>query len=151
MDVEQERIVAYHDRLAREARKRRRGQELNDEVLASKREAILRQRAERLDDLRDRHAVSAQYWLASVLVVRYEVGLCRFRLRRRRREVQVDVEWDPFLGDFLGAPCDACGEATLYFHVCDAAGHVTCAACAARCDGCGRVTCKACPGDGCGC
>ena len=151
MDVERERIGAYHDRLAREAQKRVRGGQPGVEAHASKYDAILRQRAERLEDLAERHAISAHYWLASVLVLRYEVGLCRFRIRRRRREVGVDVEWDPFLGDFLGSPCAACGEATFHCHVCDAAGHVTCAGCAARCERCGRVTCRACSPAGCGC
>ena len=146
LEAERERIVAYHHRLVCEAQRRRR---VAADVLASKREAILRQRGERLDDLAERHAVAATHWLASVLVLRYEIGLCRFRVRRRRREIDVDVEWDPFLGDFIGRPCSACHAESLYLHVCDAAGHVTCLACASRCAACRRVTCKACRPGGC--
>ncbi|MFV1958181.1 MAG: hypothetical protein ACC662_02085 [Planctomycetota bacterium] len=150
LEAERERIAAYHDRLAREAG-RRRPRGTAQETLASKREAILRQRAERLDELAERHAVSARYWLASALVLRYEITRCRFRIRRRRREIDVIVEWDPFLGDFLGPPCDACATPGLHLHVCDAKGHATCPSCAARCETCGSVTCKACRPAGCGC
>jgi hypothetical protein len=149
LEAERERIVAYHDRLVREAVRRRRG--ADEEPATSRREAILRQRAERLEDLAERHAVSASYWLASTLVVRYEVVRCAFRLRRRRREVDVAFEWDPFLARFLGHPCEACREAATSLYVCDAAGHVTCAPCAARCTSCHRVTCRVCTPGGCAC
>jgi len=152
MSVEHQRILDYHERLAKEASRRRRGADASaEEALASKREAILRQRADRLEDLAERHAVVAAYWLASALTVRQEVASLRFEIRRRRRELTLQVLWDPSLREFLGPPCDACTEATMHLVVCDEAGHATCAACAAPCPRCTRSRCRACHDEECGC
>ncbi|MGE3752812.1 MAG: hypothetical protein AB7I45_01505 [Planctomycetota bacterium] len=150
LEAERERILAYYDRLVKEAGRRRRGMGYG-EAIRAKREAVLRQRAERLDDLAERHAVAATFWLASAIVIDYEIVRCRFRVRRRQRELDLDVQWDPVLGDFLGPACAACGTGTLAVSICDTHGHVTCATCSARCPTCTRSVCRVCRPDACGC
>jgi hypothetical protein len=152
MLVERRRVVEYHDRLVREAASRRRSSlGVGEAEVAARRDAVVRQREERLRELEDRHAVEVVVAPASVLVVRYESASCRLVVRRRRREIPFPVRWDPVLGEFLGPPCAACSRPTLTVAACDDAGHLTCAACSARCGRCDRARCRACSPGGCGC
>jgi len=144
--ADRERLVAYHDTLAAEAG-RRPGKD--PDALRAKADAIARQRDEKLAELAERHSTQVRYALSSALHVTYEASVCDLVLRRRRREIEVCVAWDPFLHEPLPLLCAACDGPSLAFHVCDEAGHLTCATCAARCAECGRVTCRTCHGPGC--
>ena len=68
---------------------------------------------------------------ASALLARDGAVGCGRIGRRRRRESPVGIAWDPFRKAPLPLACAGCAEPSLSFHACDAAGHLTCAACAA--------------------
>jgi len=152
MAVEQERVRAYHDRLAREAGRRRgRAPAGGEASIESKRAAILRARDERLAEVAERHAVDANVREDGLLVASYPVVDVSVLIRRRRREVPVVVRWDPHLGEPVGPACGSCRQPALTAHICDDAGHLTCGSCARPCPSCGRVVCRACAPRGCRC
>ena len=148
LSADRERLLAYHDTLLSEA-SRRRAAEGGEQALREKAEAIVRQRDAKLAELAERHSVAVRYALSSALLASYEAPVCDLVVRRRQREISVELVWDPFLHEPLPLACTACRAPALAFHVCDDAGHLTCASCAAKCPGCGRVTCHACHGPGC--
>lgn len=150
LETDRARLLAYHDTLVDEAARRRTSDaHPGDEALRAKVDAIVRQRDVKLVELAERHSVRVRYVLSSALLARYEASVCELVLKRRRREIRVDLVWDPHLHGPLPLACDGCGMPSLSFHVCDEHGHMTCADCAARCPTCGRTTCRVCHGPGC--
>ena len=149
MAKERDRLIEYHDTLLAEARRRRGRASADQEAIRAKTEAIVRQRDHKLAELAARFATTVRCTLASAIEVTYEASFCELVVRRRKREIPICIPWDPFLHDVLALACPACGMPTLSVHVCDDAGHLTCADCAAPCAECSRVSCRSCCGAAC--
>ncbi|MGQ0615011.1 MAG: hypothetical protein ACT4PV_14855 [Planctomycetaceae bacterium] len=150
LEADRERLLAYHETLVAEASRRRGGDaDKGEAALRSKIAAVVRRRDERLAEIVERHSVHVGYTLASVLLVSYTACVHELTVRRRDREITVPIAFDPLLREPLPRICPACRLSHHAWHVCDEAGHLTCATCAARCGSCGRVTCRACHGPKC--
>lgn len=136
------RIIEYFDGLRAELRKRARRGKLAREDIALKEQAIERERASKLGELEERAAVRFDAELAAVIWVDAPVASLTLRVRRRKAERTLMLEYDVVTTRLVAPVCEACGLDADQPALCDDALHVVCAACVPVADG--RWSCPAC-------
>jgi hypothetical protein len=93
--------------------------------------------------------VRVQVSFVSVLYVTLPVLLATMSYQRRQAFRELPCFWNPLLKDWEALACEACGENTFAFSLCDDKQHVTCADCSHPCPTCKRRFCSACHPQGC--
>ncbi len=78
----------------------------------------------------------------AVVIVEAPAASILVRVRRRKAERAVSLEYDAATRKLVPLPCEACGGPALRPAACDDAVHLLCETCAPRADG--RIGCPAC-------
>jgi hypothetical protein len=147
LDRDQERLYSYHNDLYRESIRRL---SLLAEGDSSRQreekrlEAIKCEYSAKLRDLARQYAVRVSVaWLQTLELV---MSVQRFivRIRRRRAERMIRLDWNPLVRRLEFPPCEFNYSADRPRLVCDDALHLVTPQGMAPCVGCGRVFCRAC-------
>jgi hypothetical protein len=147
-----QRLEEYYLGMAQEIRTRRQKKGLSGEeaereeakAVAAERELTLKIR-----DLEDKYAVRVQVAFVSLLYVELPILTARVSYQRRQAFRDLDFFWNPLLKEWEALACEACGENTFAFSLCDERQHIACASCSHPCPACGRRFCPACHRQGC--
>ncbi|HWN69043.1 MAG TPA: hypothetical protein VNM90_15500 [Haliangium sp.] len=143
---DERRIETYFDGLLAELRKRARRNKLTAEDIALKQQAVERERASKLHELKERGQVRCTVAIAAALCVQSPVALLSFEVRRRKARRTMALEYDFTTMHLLPPACDACGLDAREPALCDDRLHAVCSACVPRAEG--RWSCPACRGPG---
>jgi len=85
---------------------------------ASRREAIDREEALRISELRQKSAIQVHVALASVMViVQPKLLIANTITDKRQNSARLDVVWDPLSETIEAVPCPACGQPTFGFRM----------------------------------
>lgn len=146
------RLEEYYRDLAREIRSHIEKKGLGGEERA--REEAKARAAEielqvKIRELQEKYAVSVRASLVSLLHVRLPVLQVRALYQRRREVRELALFWNPLLKAWEPLGCEACGEGTFAFSLCDERLHIACALCSRPCPACGHRFCPACHLKGC--
>jgi hypothetical protein len=144
---DQERLYSYHDDLYREATRRialltegDAGRQREER----RREAILREYSARLDDLARQYAMRVSVAWVQTLELVMPVQRFAIRIRRRKAERVIHLDWNPLTRRLEPPPCESSYSADRPRLVCDDALHLVTPEGIAPCGGCGRLFCRAC-------
>lgn len=146
------RLEEYYRDLAREIRSRIEKKKLEGKERAgeeAKARAAEIELQVKVRELEEKYAVSVRASLVSVLHVRLPVLRVRALYQRRREVRELALFWNPLLKAWEPLGCEACGEGTFAFSLCDERLHVACALCSRPCPACGHRFCPACHLKGC--
>jgi hypothetical protein len=144
---DQERLYSYHDDLYREATRRlvllAEGDpgRLREE---KRREAILLEYTAKLRDLARQYAMRVTVAWVQTLEVVMPVQRFAVRVRRRKAERVIHLDWNPLIRRLEPPPCEASYSADRPRLICDDALHLVTLESIAPCGGCGRSFCRAC-------
>jgi len=112
------RMSAYYAQLRVEAvaRAARSSDPEAEARAASRREAIDREEALRIAELRQKSAIHVQVGLASVMiVVQPKLLIATTVTTKGQTPSRLDIVWDPLLETIEAVPCPACGQTTFAF------------------------------------
>ncbi|HEX8702498.1 MAG TPA: hypothetical protein VF815_26930 [Myxococcaceae bacterium] len=137
------RVEEYFQGLRAELGKRARRGKLAAEDLSLKAAAIERERAGKLQELKDRGQVRLEAAVAAAVWLEAPVATLTLRARRRKAERTLALEYDFVTLHLVGPACDRCGADAPQPALCDERLHTLCAVCVPRAEG--RWTCPACP------
>jgi hypothetical protein len=140
------RVEEYFQGLRAELGKRARRGKLAAEDVAHKETAIERERAGKLQELKERGQVRLELALAAAVWLEAPVATLTLRARRRKAERTLVLEYDFVTLHLLGPACDFCGGDAPQPALCDEQLHALCSTCVPRAEG--RWTCPACLGHG---
>jgi hypothetical protein len=85
---------------------------------ASRREAIDREEALRISELRQKSAIQVHVALASVMViVQPKLLITNTITGKRQNSAPLDIVWDPLSETIEAVPCPACGQPTFAFRM----------------------------------
>ncbi len=136
------RMEEYFQGLRAELGKRARRGKLAAEELALKSAAIERERASKLQELKERGQVRLEAALAAAVWLEAPVATLTLRTRRRKAERPLVLEYDFVTQHLLGPACDGCGLDAPQPALCDERLHALCSTCVPRAEG--RWSCPAC-------
>jgi hypothetical protein len=144
---DQERLYSYHNDLHREAMRRLRllaegdaGRQREEKRL----EAIQREYLAKMDDLARQYSMRvAVAWVQTLEIVML-VQRFAVRIRRRKSERMLHLDWNPLTRRLESPPCEFSFSADRPRLVCDDAIHLVTPDGMAPCAGCRRVFCRAC-------
>jgi len=147
-----QRLQEYYLGMAREIRARLQKKGLSGEEAEreeAKAAAAERELQIKVRDLEDKYAVRAQVSFVSFLSLAMPVLTACVSYQRRQAFRELTFFWNSLLKEWEALACEACGENTFAFSLCDEKLHVTCAPCSRPCSLCGRRFCSACHSQGC--
>lgn len=137
-----ERIEHYFSDLSAELDKRARRGKLEPNALAEKRQAMLADRAAKLAALSARFVLKIDIQPVALRLVSAK-GVCvGLRLRRRKANREIELEYDTATRRLVPVACEACRGPATRPAACDEALHLLCEACVPRSEG--RIACAAC-------
>ncbi|WP_224368757.1 hypothetical protein [Hyalangium versicolor] len=136
------RMEEYFHGLRAELDKRARRGKLAAEDIALKAGAIERERAGKLQELKERGQVRYEAALVAAVWLEAPVAELTLRARRRKAECSLTLEYDFVTLHLLAPVCAACGLDAPQPALCDERLHVLCVACVPRAEG--RWSCPAC-------
>jgi hypothetical protein len=136
------RMEEYFNGLRAELGKRARRGKLAAGDIALKAEAIERERAGKLQELKERGQVRYEAALAAAVWLEAPVAELTLRARRRKAERSLTLEYDFVTLHLLPPACAACGLDAPQPALCDERLHVLCVTCVPRAEG--RWSCPAC-------
>ncbi len=139
---DQSRIQLYFDGLCLELSKRMRRSKVTAEDMALKEAAIERERASKLQELKDRGQVRFEMALAAALWVEAPVAMLSISARRRKAQRELVLEYDWATQQLVPPSCGVCGRDAPQPALCDEKLHVICSECVPRAEG--RWGCLAC-------
>lgn len=147
-----QRLEEYYLGMAQEIRTRLQKKGLSGEE--AKREEAKAAAAERelrakTRDLEEKYAVRVHVSLVSLLYLELRVLMTLVSYQRRQSFRELALFWNPLLKEWEPLACEACGENTFAFSLCDERQHAACAACSRPCPACGHRFCPACHPQGC--
>jgi hypothetical protein len=144
---DQERLYSYHNDLHREAMGRLRllaegdaGRQHEEKRL----EAIQREHLAKMDDLARQYSMRVTVAWVQTLEIVMPVQRFSVRIRRRKSERMLHLDWNPLTRRLESPPCEFSFSADRPRLVCDDALHLVTPDGMAPCVGCGRVFCRAC-------
>lgn len=110
--------------------------------------ALQREKAQRVQEVREKHRTRAEVTLTHAAVVRTPRVEWRLRLTGQGVRREVDVVYDVLRRRLIGWECESCaGPLGERVYLCSCSSLV-CAACHRDCAGCGQSHCRSCsPGD----
>jgi hypothetical protein len=140
------RLHAYHEDLHQEARRRAAAArtETDHGREALRLEAIARDYAGKMDDLRYNYAVKLRVEPVQMLDLFLPVQRLSVLIRRRKGERLIHLDWNPLARLVDALPCEAGSGLVRARLVCDAALHLTDPAAQGPCRHCGKPYCRAC-------
>jgi hypothetical protein len=144
---DQDRLHRYHDDLYREAMERAARFPEDDPRWSRERqrgEAIEREYRSRLDDLSRRYATRVTVEWSRTLELVMPVRRFSVRIRRRKAERLIELDWNPIVGRLESPVCDFTFSADRPRLACDDALHLVVPAGLGPCVGCGREYCRVC-------
>jgi hypothetical protein len=144
---DQERLYSYHNDLHREATRRLAPLAEGDagrQREEKRREAILREYSAKLHDLARQYAMRVTVAWVQTLELVMPVQRFAVRIRRRKAERVIHLDWNPLTRRLEPPPCEASYSADRPRFVCDDALHLVTLEGIAPCGGCGRLFCRAC-------
>jgi hypothetical protein len=141
-DRDRARMHTYFHDMREELRLRVLHGKLTPEAAAERLGAIDRDEQAKLDVLKGRFALHASVRPIGWLSVALSAAAVEVRLRRRKVERSLALEFDPLTRQLVPPPCDGCWRPTLNPNACDAALHLLCEVCAPESSG--RPKCPAC-------
>ena len=147
-----QRLEEYYLGMAQEIRTRLRKKGLSGEEATreeAKAAAAERELRTKTRDLEEKYAVRVQVSFVSLLHLELRVLMVLISYQRRQSFRELALFWNPLLKEWESLACEACGENTFAFSLCDEKQHVTCASCSRPCPACGRRFCPACRPQGC--
>lgn len=136
------RMEEYFNGLSAELGRRARRGKLAAEDIALKAGAIERERAGKLQELKERGQVRYEAALAAAVWLEAPVVELTLRARRRKAQRSLTLEHDCVTQHLLAPACAACGLDAPQPALCDEQLHVLCVTCIPRADG--RWSCPAC-------
>lgn len=144
---DQERLYSYHNDLHREAT--RRLSLLSEDDSSRHREekrleAIQREYSAKLHDLARQYAMRVSVAWVQTLELVMPVQRFAVRIRRRKSERIIHLEWNPLARRLEAPPCEFSYSVDRPRLVCDDALHLVTPEGMTPCTGCGRVFCRAC-------
>ncbi|WP_448208719.1 hypothetical protein [Azospirillum sp. sgz302134] len=146
LDRDRDRLHEYHQDLHREATKRlaaaRDDAERQRET--ARLEAIAREYAGKLDDLRHNYALALTVERVQALDLILPVHRLSVLIRRRKGERVVSLDWNPLLRQLDPPPVEAGAGLERARLVCDERLHLTDVAAQGPCPSCGKPFCRAC-------
>ena len=149
---DQERLYSYHNDLHREAMRRLSllaegdsGRQREEKRL----EAIRREYSAKLDDLAHQYAMRVTVAWVQTLEIAMPVQRFAVRVRRRKAERTIHLDWNPLGRRLESPPCEFSYSADRPRLVCDDRLHLVTPEAMAACVGCGRAFCRACHRDRC--
>jgi hypothetical protein len=147
-----QRLEEYYLGIAQEIRIRLQKKGLSGEE--AKREEAKAVAAERelrtkTRDLEEKYAVRVHVSLVSLLYLELQVLMALVSYQRRQSFRELAFFWNPLFKEWEPLACEACGENTFAFSLCDERRHVACTGCSRPCPACGRRFCPACHPQGC--
>jgi hypothetical protein len=144
---DQERLYTYHNDLHREATRRLSllaegdsGRQREEKRL----EAIQREYTAKLHDLTRQYAMRVAVAWVQTLEIIMPVQRFAVRIRRRKSERTIYLDWNPLARRLEAPPCEFSYSADRPRLVCDDALHLVTPEGMVPCIGCGRVFCRAC-------
>jgi len=147
LDRDQERLYSYHNDLHREAIRRLSLLAEGDssrEREERRLEAIQREYLAKLHDLARQYAMRVAVSWVQTLEIVMPVQRFAVRIRRRKAERMIHLDWSPPARRLESPPCEFSYSADRPRLVCDDALHLVTPEGMAPCAGCGRVFCRAC-------
>jgi hypothetical protein len=144
---DQERLYSYHNDLHREAIRRLSllaegdsGRQREEKRL----EAIQREYSAKVHDLARQYAMQVAVAWVQTLEIVMPVQRFAVRIRRRKAERMIRLDWNPLARRLESPPCEFSYSADRPRLVCDDALHLVTPEGMAPCLGCGRAFCRAC-------
>jgi hypothetical protein len=144
---DQERLYSYHNDLHREATRRLALLAEGDAARQreeKRRAAILLEYTAKLHDLSRQYAMRVTVAWVQTLEVVMPVQHFAVRIRRRKAERVIHLDWNPLTRRLEPPPCEASYSADRPRLVCDDALHLATPEGIAPCGECGRSFCRAC-------
>jgi len=144
---DQERLYSYHNDLYREATRRLALLAEGDAARQreeKRRAAILLEYTAKLHDLSRQYAMRVTVACVQTLELVMPVQRFAVRIRRRKAERVIHLDWNPLTRRLEPPPCEASYSADRPRLVCDDALHLVTPEGIAPCGGCGRSFCRAC-------
>ena len=147
-------LTGYYDDLRRECvsprrRGRTAGASADEAAVAAKLEAIARDYAAKVGDLRQRYAVTVEAEWIQALELVMPVQRFTLLLRRRKGERRLTLDYNPLVRRLEVPPCEHCFTVERTRLACDVALHLTCPEGLAPCPGCSKPRCRVCHPDRC--
>jgi hypothetical protein len=144
---DQERLYSFHNDLHREAT--RRLSQLAEGDAGRQREqkrseAIQREYSAKLHDLSRQYAMRVAVEWVQTLELVTPVQRFAVRIRRRKAERVIQLDWNPLARQLETPPCEFKYSADRLRLVCDDALHLVTVAGLSPCADCGKVFCRAC-------
>lgn len=144
---DQERLYSYHNELYSESM--RRLSLLAEGDPSRQREekrlqAIQREYSAKLHDLARQYGMRVAVAWVQTLELVMSVQRFAVRIRRRKAERMIHLDWNPLVRRLESSPCEFSYSADRPRLVCDDALHLVTPEGMAPCIGCGRVFCRAC-------
>ncbi len=151
LDRDRDRLHEYHQDLHREASRRlaaaRDDAERQRET--ARLEAITREYAGKLDDLRHNYALALTVERVQTQDLILPVHRFSVLIRRRKGERMVSLDWNPLLRQLDPPPVEAGAGMDRVRLVCDERLHLTDEAAQAACPACAKPYCRACHPEAC--
>lgn len=144
LERDRERLLGYFTDLDREIKKRASRGRLSTADVEAKRQALAADRESKLAALASRYAFKVDAHPVGAAVVEAPAVLIEIRLRRRKAEKIIEIEYDGATRRLIPVACDGCGGAAHRPVACDDAMHLLCETCAPRSEG--RLPCVVCLG-----
>ncbi|MEK6536417.1 MAG: hypothetical protein AABZ63_02890, partial [Actinomycetota bacterium] len=142
LERDRERLLGYFADLERELKRRASRGRLSPADVEAKRQALAADREAKLSALASRYAFKVDAHPVGAVVVEAPAVIIELRLRRRKAEKIIEVEYDGATRRLIPVACDGCGDAAQRPVACDDAMHLLCETCAPRSEG--RISCVAC-------
>ena len=149
---DRERLHLYHNDLYRDAMRRTAGLAENDPARLRdhlRAAAIGREYRAKLEDLARQYAMRVSVEWVQTLDLIMPVQRFAVRIRRRKAERVIHLDWNPLARQLESPPCEATAANERPRLVCDEALHLVVPAGLAPCPGCGKAFCRACHRDRC--
>lgn len=139
---DRERLEGYFADLDRELTRRAARGRIDSATAGDKRQALLRDRAAKLEALGLRFMLRLEILPVAALVVEAPAYAISFKLLRRKASRALELEYDCAVRRLVPPSCDACFGPAERPAACDDALHLLCEPCAPKSEG--RTTCAAC-------
>ncbi len=145
------RLKEYYGTLKEEVRERIRKRNLEGEEKErelSKMRAIDLELERKIREQQNRYSVTINVELLNAMRITMPASVVTLRLRRKDKERELDVVWNPLLKDLELPVCKGCFKSLTVLYLCDEKLHNICHWCH-ECPSCHRSVCRACHSQAC--
>jgi hypothetical protein len=143
---DRERLEAYFADLEKELTRRAARGRLDSAAVKEKREALVRDRAAKLEALAFRFMLRQEIFPIAAVIVEVPAFAIAVKLHRRKASRTLELEYDCAVRRLVPPACDGCAEPAPRPAACDDNLHLLCEECAPKSEG--RTSCAACQRSG---